>query len=88
MSGPKITQIVIFHPDVGQSTAPQHRARDKDEQTADRQRYINLELERIQVDEKGEVLMLVVGTNNYVYALIDYPVEESEPKLKKADPAA
>jgi hypothetical protein len=70
-----ITQITIFHPDAGRTSAP-GRTRDANEVTADRQRAINLELERIQVDDNGVVRSIVLGTNNFVYAVIDYPASE------------
>lgn len=75
MSEPTITQIVIFHPEIGTSPAPRP-SRNKYERAADRQRHINLELERIQVDDNGIVREIVLGTNNFVYAVIDYPADE------------
>jgi hypothetical protein len=67
-----ITQIVIFHPDAYRVNKA---ARELD-RAADRQRGINLELERIQVDDNGVVRSIVLGTNNFVYAVIDYPADE------------
>jgi hypothetical protein len=85
MSESVITQIVIFHPDAGRTSAPS-ATRDVNEYTADRQRYINLELERIQVDDNGVVRSIVLGTNNFVYAVIDYPADELN--MKEGDPTA
>jgi hypothetical protein len=78
-----ITQIVIFHPETGTLPPP---TRNVAERNADRQRHINLELERIQVDENGTVRDIVLGTNNFVYAVIDYPADELN--MKEDDPTA
>jgi hypothetical protein len=79
-----ITQIVIFHPGVPAGGLPK-RTRGGLEQTADRQQHINQELERIQIEDNGVVRQVVLGTNNFVYAVIDYPVDDmSESNRNKA----
>jgi len=67
-----ITQVLIFHPDCGRNA---NEVRNHDEFTADRQRHINLKLEEVQLDGDGKVREIVLGTNNFVYAVIDYPAE-------------
>jgi hypothetical protein len=39
----------------------------------DRQRRINLDLEHEQVSNNGTVRDIVVGTNNFLYAVMEYP---------------
>lgn len=75
LSEPTVTQILIFHPDCGERPLPRTK-QTWAERTADRQRAINLELERVQIDELGTIREIVLGTNNFVYAVVDYPASE------------
>ena len=87
LSEPGLIQVLIFHPNHGkQPKAPPFPQTPWDEETANRQRAINLELERVQND--GAIVKdIVLGTNNFVYAVIEYPdmSELSEPELSEPE---
>src|SRR4051812_12472003 len=85
MSESRVTQILIFHPDCGERPLPRPRLTWA-ERTADRQRAINLELERVQVEELATVREIVLGTNNFVYAVVDYPATQPEEKAESKRP--